>query len=308
MISDGNLDFTEHHTKQDGDVVFLAQEEGDGYRFIEHMPEKGKKTLVVIGSSMFYENPDTTFGYARERIKIDLPDILELRLALIDENEGKFTLWDECENLYERAYNERVFEFNRENGEVTFGDGIGGMQPEAGLKVIPVTVKTSMLAKGNVLANQISIANNMYSSFSVHNPKETAGGKDASSSIELGKEIEGKILKTSRAVGESDYIRIIRETPGLIIDEVNVISSREYALWMLLDMVGINSYVLIGRVAGTNGLHAWNLIEINGQHYHVDVTWNLASENWGRVSLNYFLLPDTMIRQQRIWTEVWPRR
>lgn len=42
--------------------------------------------------------------------------------------------------------------------------------------------------------------------------------------------------------------------------------------------------------------HAWNLIEIGGQYYHVDVTWD--DPTWdviGRVTHNNFLLSDTGI-------------
>ncbi|MCL2400696.1 MAG: hypothetical protein FWC91_13250 [Defluviitaleaceae bacterium] len=229
MISDGTLDFSEYHANRSDDMVTLAIEDGDGYRFVDRMPEKGQKTLAIISSEVFYEKPEVTLGCARERKRIDIANILELRLALVDEKENRFTLWDECENLSERAYNERVFEFNRETGEIIFGDGIGGMQPEAGLILVPVTVKTSLLSKGNVLTNKINLPSAYESTSMAYNPKETTGGKNAKTSIDLEKEIENKILKTNRAVGEMDYIQIVKETPGLIIDGVSVISSREYA-------------------------------------------------------------------------------
>ncbi|MCL2400694.1 MAG: hypothetical protein FWC91_13240 [Defluviitaleaceae bacterium] len=96
---------------------------------------------------------------------------------------------------------------------------------------------------------------------------------------------------------------------GVVINREAVCAGFANAFWMLLEMVGINSYVVIGNVTGfDNLLHAWNLINVEGQYFHIDVTWNLASENRGRVSLDYFLLSDRTVRQQRTWTEIWPRR
>jgi hypothetical protein len=45
----------------------------------------------------------------------------------------------------------------------------------------------------------------------------------------LEREIESKIYKTKRAVNVQDYVDIIKATPGLMIDCVNVVSGAEYA-------------------------------------------------------------------------------
>lgn len=47
------------------------------------------------------------------------------------------------------------------------------------------------------------------------------------------------------------------------------------ALQYLCDQVGIVGSIVAGEVS--NGLHAWNLIRIDGCYYHVDVTWGDAN-------------------------------
>ncbi len=48
------------------------------------------------------------------------------------------------------------------------------------------------------------------------------------------------------------------------------------AMQMLLDNVGIDNYLIIGdgTSGGTIEPHMWNVVEIDGYNYHLDVTWN----------------------------------
>lgn len=262
---DGNPALAVDYHVRENDVVCVAVEDEDGYSlWFEHtadeaslcevvrgsypwqrvirfdrekfgaFPEAGQRILVTVTDADWYEKLQlgVTTGFSRQRMELDLKNLYELRLALIGEKNGRahLRLWDQCGSLAGAACDERVFAFDHGTGEVVFGDAIAGLQPDAGQLVVAVTAKTSLLDAGNVRAGQINrLSDEAYAHFTVYNPREAEGGKRAKTSAELENEIERKIYKTTRAVTAEDYIHIVKATPGLMIDSVNVISSGSYA-------------------------------------------------------------------------------
>lgn len=74
------------------------------------------------------------------------------------------------------------------------------------------------------------------------------------------------------------------------------------AFKLLCDQVDIPSLVVIGTIAKNLERHAWNIVRIDGQFYHVDCTWML------RTSINrsipyaryrYFNVPDQLLEKER---------
>ncbi len=57
----------------------------------------------------------------------------------------------------------------------------------------------------------------------------------------------------------------------------------------LLNAVGIKAYYVSGSKEGSTQGHAWNLVEINGNLYHVDVTWDDQES-----TMKYFMRSDEM--------------
>jgi hypothetical protein len=197
-------------------------------------PEAGQKILITITDAGAFETLQVgiTSGFAQDQMELDLPNLYELRLALAEEKDGRLyvQLWDESDDIAHAAPDERAFQVDRATGMITFGDGIHGVQPPAGRLVVAVTAKTSLLVGGNVRENRINrFVDAVYEGIAVTNPEDAAGGKRPQTSTELEQEIEEKIYKTSRAVTAEDYEKIVGDTPGLMIDSVNVISSAEYA-------------------------------------------------------------------------------
>lgn len=68
------------------------------------------------------------------------------------------------------------------------------------------------------------------------------------------------------------------------------------AMQLLLDRAGINNYLVIGDAKTENGTeaHMWNVVEIGGKNYHLDVTWNDTGTANGTGYL-YFNLNDEII-------------
>lgn len=78
-----------------------------------------------------------------------------------------------------------------------------------------------------------------------------------------------------------------------------------YALWLqaLLEQAGIASMVVEGTAGET--LHAWNMVEVNGQWYHVDATWDdPVSNEADEVQYGYFMLSDAEMKEDHEWDEL----
>ena len=69
------------------------------------------------------------------------------------------------------------------------------------------------------------------------------------------------------------------------------------AFKVLMDRVGINCYIASGKNPTTGSTHAWNVVELNGNWYHVDCTWDSFSavnvyDYAGRINRNWLLVSD----------------
>jgi len=225
---------------------------------------KVEQTNTINGLKFYKELPPSerlewlkpTLGCAKERRWIrNFPNIHKLMLSEIplsdEKNEqGQSTdiielwlknghsqiEWTERETGTESNYNAPIFYFNRNTGEILFGDGFDGKQSPPNVCLVPKEIITSLWDKGNVRAGQIKTwykgGNNLESKpeqrLSITNPQETTGGVNNSTSTDLEHEI-GRILQNpKRIVTKEDYINIVKETPGLMIDSVNVIDSTDY--------------------------------------------------------------------------------
>ena len=76
---------------------------------------------------------------------------------------------------------------------------------------------------------------------------------------------------------------------GALVDKLPVCDGYSKAFRYLLKQVDISAEF----VTSTEMLHAWNLVKLENDYYHVDVTWNDTKEpGVGRTSYEYFLRSD----------------
>ncbi|WP_042476384.1 transglutaminase domain-containing protein [Bacillus ndiopicus] len=70
---------------------------------------------------------------------------------------------------------------------------------------------------------------------------------------------------------------------------------------LLLDELNIETKYISGEVI-SGELHAWNLVKLDGEWYHLDTTWNDPVPDQGnKVFYNYFLISDEQISKDHIW-------
>lgn len=77
-----------------------------------------------------------------------------------------------------------------------------------------------------------------------------------------------------------------------------------YALLALkmLKGLGVETKYVTGEVK--TGGHAWNLVKVNGQWYHLDTTWNdPVPDRPNTVSYKYFLINDVKMQKDHIWKQ-----
>ena len=94
---------------------------------------------------------------------------------------------------------------------------------------------------------------------------------------------------------------------GVLLHGTGVCESYARAYGLLLDEAGLENILLTGTAKnadGTQELHAWNLVKVNGKWKHVDVTWDdpidLAAKNKklplsGHENIVYFLVGNRFI-------------
>lgn len=84
-----------------------------------------------------------------------------------------------------------------------------------------------------------------------------------------------------------------RDAYGMLIDGIGVCQGYTLAYRLLLKEVGIDS----GTVTSDSMNHVWNLIQIDGHWYHVDVTWDDPTEDRiGQSQHVYFCLSEDKLK------------
>lgn len=69
---------------------------------------------------------------------------------------------------------------------------------------------------------------------------------------------------------------------------------------LLLEAAGVEAKYISGEVQ--TGLHAWNLVKLDGAWYHLDTTWNDPVPNRvGEVGYDYFLVSDATLQKDHAW-------
>ncbi|OON92166.1 MAG: hypothetical protein ATN33_07835 [Epulopiscium sp. Nele67-Bin001] len=86
---------------------------------------------------------------------------------------------------------------------------------------------------------------------------------------------------------------------GAAIDKLAVCDGYAYMFMYILNSVGIPTICVVGDAGEP---HAWNQVQINGQTYHVDVTWADQDKDQIGTFLDYFNENDTYMKKTHKWT------
>lgn len=91
------------------------------------------------------------------------------------------------------------------------------------------------------------------------------------------------------------------EAYGVLVNGAAVCDGYAKAMKLLLDRVDVRSLVVSGRSKGS--AHAWNMVCLDGQYYHVDATWDdpVMSDGGQILTYTYFNLTDDDIQADHTW-------
>lgn len=88
---------------------------------------------------------------------------------------------------------------------------------------------------------------------------------------------------------------------GVLLERQAVCEGISKAFKLICDRLSINALIAYG-VSSLDGIgadmpHAWNIVEINGEYSHIDVTWDIGvSEPCKRTRYDYFCISDDWLK------------
>lgn len=148
---------------------------------------------------------------------------------------------------------------------------------------------------------------------------ECAAPEDYSNPDTVAGKVELLAKQCMEEAGSSDYARAMwmhdwlarnacydhsftyYDADGVLLRGTGVCNSYALAYQILMERLGINSIYVVGQAGG---LHAWNLIHLDGQWVHVDCTWDDPDwEKEGRY--DYFCLSDEQMAKDHEWHSEW---
>lgn len=89
---------------------------------------------------------------------------------------------------------------------------------------------------------------------------------------------------------------------GVIINEEAVCQGFAYAFKYLLDQMRIKSTIVVGNLNRES--HAWNMVWLDNDIYHLDVTVGITISKCVGIRYNYFLANDTFMKNTHQWNQV----
>lgn len=107
---------------------------------------------------------------------------------------------------------------------------------------------------------------------------------------------------------DNDTIPDISYTPyGLLFKCVAVCQAYAEVFMIFMMLCNIECYFVIGKLTNeaidkSNHFHAWNIVKINKNYYHIDVTHNNPGPlEYGKVKYTYFNVNDQYMHKTRKW-------
>ena len=139
----------------------------------------------------------------------------------IDEEE-----WKEADTLELFSHDEKVFQVDKNNGTITFGDGIHGAIPLLDSTIF-CTYTTSMGADGNILQNLEWSGADIAANIKIDNPFSAIGGKDPQTIEEAYVAFKKDFRTPYQAVTTGDFEYLAIHTPGIRVARAKALGHSE---------------------------------------------------------------------------------
>lgn len=111
-----------------------------------------------------------------------------------------------------------------------------------------------------------------------------------------------------RIVYDTDLDQEKNQVASALLDGLTLCKGYAQAFQLVCDRLGLDCQIISGRSGGIE--HAWNLVKLDGKHYHVDVTHDDPVPDRGPnapVDHRHFLRSDAAMRETHQWdADVYP--
>lgn len=171
-------------------------------------------------------------GFPGQIISLEDCHIMGQGLQVLVEREdypGVFRFWKPVRHFWKAASNEECYRFQEETGQLFFGDGIHGKIPEG--RVVLTDCVRSLGPEGSVKER---------TSFSWRNggaycQEAALGGRNPEKESECLERFRRQTGSENRAVTGEDYERLVKQTPGLIIQKVKAVSGMDNSITLIVE-------------------------------------------------------------------------
>lgn len=214
-------------------------------------PREGSQIEVLIASKEVVDDIRIAYtdGCAGQEIYFNLEHMYELELALISPDGGSYEYWHYVEELESMSFTDRVFTYREETQCIVFGDGIYGMVPEQGSLIMISKLSLSFLEEGNVLAGEIHHMEEDSAILKASNIEGAKGGRSRETIQQMYKRMTQMLEKQERLVSPSDYVKAVKEIPGLMIRGAKVIPAQQYCRNHRIAYRPYDTYVVVCPVS-----------------------------------------------------------
>ncbi len=200
----------------DGDVIisFFWQTEGEACptcRLAAYEKEFFSKRLVGVGK-----------GYANQEYRLDIPNLLydEFELMVCDRQDGRFYPFRRVEDFDDCTPEDMAYVLEIAQNRLLFGNCENGMAPDGEIRLLRLRVSSGQA--GNIKAGRIRKCEE-YPTLLVRQYRETYKGRDNETVEACYKRLRRELKKINRGVTYSDYEKLVRQTPGLLIKDCKVV-------------------------------------------------------------------------------------
>ena len=89
---------------------------------------------------------------------------------------------------------------------------------------------------------------------------------------------------------------------GVLWEGKAVCQGYAYTFQLCMELLGIDSIIVEGEDLISKGNHAWNMVAIDGEWYHVDTTWDdPVPDRKDMIDYKYFLVTDEVLMKDHKW-------
>lgn len=89
---------------------------------------------------------------------------------------------------------------------------------------------------------------------------------------------------------------------GVLWEGKAVCQGYAYTFQLCMELLGIDSIIVEGEDLISKGNHAWNMVSIDGEWYHVDTTWDdPVPDRKDMIDYKYFLVTDEVLMKDHKW-------